>query len=201
MDIKVPTACVSGPGYGTLLEGLGRASGILGALSGGPSEGFWGSWRVLRRSPGVLEGPRGNPRASRDPWQGHKGAPGGYRVVLKTSCRVLGALLRVLWGALGAAGERWRGPREVLGGHWAVPDSSKSNFKIVEKTLVFTICLAIQATLGRSLGQLWVVQAGLGQLPGGRDDELSHCQAGGHKSLRFSKPSGRGRGRLGGGAN
>ena len=61
--IEVPTACVSDPGYGTLWKGFR----VLGGLSGGPSAGFWGSGEVLRRSPGLLEGPWGIPRASREP--------------------------------------------------------------------------------------------------------------------------------------
>ena len=70
--IEVPTACV----FQVLAMGrFGRASGVLGAPSGSPSAGFGRSWDVLKGSPGLLEGPRGNPRASREPWQGPTGVP------------------------------------------------------------------------------------------------------------------------------
>ena len=73
--IEVPTACV----FQVLAMGrFGRASGVLGAPSGSSSAGFGRSWDVLKGSPGLLEGPRGNPRASREPWQGPTGAPGVY---------------------------------------------------------------------------------------------------------------------------
>ena len=83
---------------------FGRASGVLGALSGSPSAGFWEVLERFRGSPGLLAGPRGNPRASWEPWMGPMGVLGDYEVVLGTSCRLLEELLRVLWGALGAVG-------------------------------------------------------------------------------------------------
>ena len=55
-------------------------------------------------------------------------------------------------------------------------DRAYGNFKIVERSMVFILFSTIQATLA-SLEQLWVIQAGLGQLPGVRDLELSYCQA------------------------
>ena len=50
--------------------------------------------------------------------------------------------------------QRWGGPREVLGGHWASLDRFKGNFKMVEKPLVFIIFSGIPAILSESLGQL-----------------------------------------------
>ena len=48
---------------------------------------------------------------------------------------------------------------------------------MVEKPVVFIVFSGIPAILSESLGQLWVFQAGLKQLPGGQDLELSYCQA------------------------
>ena len=109
--IKVPTACVSGPGYGTLWKGFRGPRGALrksfGRVLGGPG--------TFQRVPGAPCGPRGNPRASWEPWKGPTGVLGDYEVVLGTSCRLLEELLRVLWGALGAVG---RALGRSSGGPW-----------------------------------------------------------------------------------
>ena len=111
--IEVPTACV----FQVLAMGrFGRASEVLGALSGSPSARFWEVLERFRGSPGLLAGPQGNPQASWEPWKGPTGVLGDYdEVVLGTSCRLLEELLRVLWGALGAVG---RALGRSSGGPW-----------------------------------------------------------------------------------
>ena len=109
--IEVPTACVSGPGYGTLWKGF---RGPRGALRS-PWARFWEVLERFRGSPGLLAGPQGNPRASWEPWKGPTGVLGDYEVVLGTSCRLLKELLKVLWGSLGAIG---RALGRSSGGPW-----------------------------------------------------------------------------------
>ena len=106
--IKVPTACVSGPGYGTLWMGFRGPLGSLRRSFG----------RVLGRlgvSPGRLESPWESPLASRGPWQCPTGVPGGYGLVLGTSCKVFRELLRVRWRALGVVSRALGGSS---GGPW-----------------------------------------------------------------------------------
>ena len=109
--IEVPTACVSGPGYGTLWKGFRGPQGALrksfGRVVGGPG--------TFQGVPGAPCGSSGGSSSVLGTLERSHGVLGDYEVVLGTSCRLLEELLRVLWGALGAIG---RALGRSSGGPW-----------------------------------------------------------------------------------
>ena len=106
--IEVPTACVSGPGYGTLWKGFRGPRGALrksfGRVLGGP-----GTFQ------GVPGAPCGSSGESSSALGTLEGSHGGPRRLLSGSRNVLQAPQGTLEGPLGSPRSHWESAGAVLG--------------------------------------------------------------------------------------
>ena len=106
--IEVPTACVSGPGYGTLWKGFRGPRGALrksfGTVLGGP-----GTFQ------GVPGAPCGSSGESSSALGTLEGSHGGPRRLLSGSRNVLQAPQGTLEGPLGSPRSHWESAGAVLG--------------------------------------------------------------------------------------